>query len=391
MNRMKNRAHRFVNLAILVFVFSMSFSSLSFSDEGSDDGENFFSRAWHFWVPKVEPTVAHWFRTAEDYWVPHINDEYLPAIRNVYARLGNRFGPAIAHQYRVVMDYWGPILDHQEKIVTDYWYSRNPAYFDRWARVPAPVKKAVDHVISHSLLSLGAHGPDAQVNSQYLPERLRRALETYSKMMIPTKDVAFQNRLDWLVERLRYSAVDSEMIHCYQAIGLESTIHNAFNTGCTIFVSRSLAELLNDNELRAVLAHEMSHGDQGHLVKNIGLLGSSMGGYFTQLVSEDTVWILTGEVGPVLGKVISDGNMNLIIDRYSTKAPAIEIAADQGGVGILERAGFKRQSLKDALTLLYGYQPGDVIPPQEDEVKSLRNYPSLYSRLQAIDRAVVTR
>ena len=51
---------------------------------------------------------------------------------------------------------------------------------------------------------------------------------------------------------------------------------NDINVGCDIYVTNSLIDRLNDEQLLGVLAHELSHGDQGHLVVNLMNEGTSI-------------------------------------------------------------------------------------------------------------------
>jgi hypothetical protein len=57
------------------------------------------------------------------------------------------------------------------------------------------------------------------------------------------------------------------------------------------------------------------------------------------------------------------------------------------GTKILNAAGFSANTLISALYKLHGVKPGEEIKDETD-IKSFRNYPSLYTRLQAIRKTM---
>lgn len=105
--------------------------------------------------------------------------------------------------------------------------------------------------------------------------------------------------------------------------------------GGQFLVTTGLLRQFNDAELRGVLAHEIAHEDLGHVVKqqlvNVGL---SIGAALLERVFPGS-----GNLAPVAG--------NIIAATYSRPQ---ELAADRHAVTILQRAGYSKQTMIEALT-----------------------------------------
>lgn len=115
----------------------------------------------------------------------------------------------------------------------------------------------------------------------------------------------------------------------------DAKINAGTSGGGQFLVTTGLLRQFNDNELRGVLAHEIAHEDLGHPVKqqlvNVGLsLGAAL---------LERVFPGSGNLTPVAG--------NIIAATYSRPQ---ELAADRHAVTILNRAGYSKQTMIDALT-----------------------------------------
>ncbi|MBF0106374.1 MAG: M48 family metalloprotease [Deltaproteobacteria bacterium] len=144
-----------------------------------------------------------------------------------------------------------------------------------------------------------------------------------------------------------------------------------------------MARLLNDNELRAIIAHEMAHGDKVHGIKNLTKILKSLGLHASELMAEEAVWFLTGEVGPTLKKVTAEGNLTAIIEGNANQTPELEIEADRGGTEILLKGGFNSGHLISALMKLHGEVPSSA----SEEKDALSKHPELSVRVSAIKEA----
>jgi len=123
-------------------------------------------------------------------------------------------------------------------------------------------------------------------------------------------------------------------------VGLMDDHHvNAANAGGGHFyVTIGLLEKANDDQLRAVMAHEIAHADLGHVAKAQRLgAGLTIG-----MVLLDQIIPGTRALTPIAGQLIQSS--------YGRKE---EYQADAHGVEILQRAGYDGKSLMaDTLTWL---------------------------------------
>jgi predicted Zn-dependent protease len=113
---------------------------------------------------------------------------------------------------------------------------------------------------------------------------------------------------------------------------------NAANAGgYQFFVTTGLLQKANDDRLRAVLAHELSHQDLNHVAK-AQVLGAGLGIGAAIL---DQIFPGTGAIAPLAGQ--------LVTSQYSRGE---EYAADAHGVVLLRRAGYPKEMMVETLTWL---------------------------------------
>ena len=142
---------------------------------------------------------------------------------------------------------------------------------------------------------------------------------------------------------------------------------NAANAGGDqFFVTIGLLHKANDDRLRAVLAHELSHQDLNHVAK-AQVLAAGLGIGAAIL---DQIFPGTGAITPLAGK--------LVTSQYSRSE---EYAADAHGVVLLRRAGYPKEMMIDTLTwLLQVSGPGSggffaTHPGAADRIDAVRKMP----------------
>ena len=142
---------------------------------------------------------------------------------------------------------------------------------------------------------------------------------------------------------------------------------NAANAGGDqFFVTTGLLQKANDDRLRAVLAHELSHQDLNHVAK-AQLLGAGLGIGAAIL---DQIFPGTGAITPLAGQ--------LVTSQYSRSE---EYAADAHGVVLLRRAGYPKEMMIDTLTWLLqvsGSESGGFFathPGTADRIDAVRKLP----------------
>jgi len=140
-------------------------------------------------------------------------------------------------------------------------------------------------------------------------------------------------------------------------------INAASAGGGEFYVTSGLLQKANDQELMAVLAHEVAHDDLGHVAKAQALgAGVSIGA-----VILDQIFPGTGQLAPVAG--------TLITRSYSRKE---EYQADKHGVDLLERVGQSKEVMIQTLTWLMqteGTSGGGFFathPATGDRIEALR-------------------
>jgi predicted Zn-dependent protease len=143
---------------------------------------------------------------------------------------------------------------------------------------------------------------------------------------------------------------------------------NAANSGGGEFlVTTGLLRKANDNQLRAIMAHEAAHADLGHVSQQETInAGLSIG-----IMLLDHIWPGSSQLTPLAG--------NFIQAHYSQKD---EYQADAHGVEILRRAGYDgKNEMADTLAWLGKVESTegggffDTHPATGDRVQAVRNLP----------------
>lgn len=114
-------------------------------------------------------------------------------------------------------------------------------------------------------------------------------------------------------------------------------INAASAGGGEFYVTTGLLRKANDEQLMAVLAHEVAHDDLGHVAK-AQALGAGVG---IGAVILDQIFPGSGKIAPIAGALITRG--------YSRRE---EYAADEHGVTLLKRIGQRKEVMIDTLTWL---------------------------------------
>ena len=143
---------------------------------------------------------------------------------------------------------------------------------------------------------------------------------------------------------------------------------NAANAGNgEFYVTRGLLDRANDEQLQAVLAHEMAHNDLGHVAKAQRLeAGINLGSEILEQVIPKAA-IIT----PIAG--------TLITRKYSRTE---ELEADKHAVTLLRRVGSSKEALQNTLVWLQQTSGGgdgggwlSTHPATSDRIQALRQMP----------------
>jgi predicted Zn-dependent protease len=262
--------------------------------------------------------------------------------------------------------------------------------------IALPFKYATEGLV---LLSWNVvYGRDYFSSEKITSDKIKPGLELIDSAVLAMRDPTGgprQQRVERLLNELRPFSYSSMMSACYSVAVTESTQFNGFNTGCHIFVTRQMVDLLNDDQLRAVLAHEMSHGEVGDLVRTYGSIAREFFAHVRILMGEEMIWAVTGEVQPYNQKILDAvqkpgdshlaAQMQMIMQAFSQTAERVEIRADVNATKILARSGHSGEDLVSALELLTKaafeekQKRGGAVAN-----KDVRGYPKLQTRISAI-------
>lgn len=129
------------------------------------------------------------------------------------------------------------------------------------------------------------------------------------------------------------------------------------------YVTRGLLDQANDEQVRAVMAHEFAHNDLGHVTKAQRLqAGVELGSAILEQVIPNSA-IIT----PIAG--------TLITRAYSRSE---ELEADKHAVTLLRRVGSSKEALQNTLSWLESISGG------KDEGGWFASHPGTNDRVQAL-------
>jgi predicted Zn-dependent protease len=205
----------------------------------------------------------------------------------------------------------------------------------------------------------------------------RRLARDVEKEMGLVPDEAVQQRVKSIGARLAAVCERQELIYSFAAVDEEEV--NAFSLpGGYVFVNEGLIDKTdNDDELAAVIAHEIAHVVARHSVKRFetGL------GY--QLAQIATIAVAR-EAGAARGVSLALQSARLAYSRQD------ELDADRLGAGYLKAAGFDPKAMLTFLDKLHDihadklhYMPRGVVRPQY-----AMSHPYIPDRVRAVKEAL---
>jgi predicted Zn-dependent protease len=150
---------------------------------------------------------------------------------------------------------------------------------------------------------------------------------------------------------------------------IESAAINAYSTpgGYVFITSGAIAALQDEAELAAVLAHEIAHVSERHIVRElrIGTEGESVEQTLVRLLSSP------GETGRTTFLLAVDEALNILFERGFRKEE--ELAADRLAALLLANAGYDPLALRRFMARMQGgpAQPSRTHPPSPDRLAAL--------------------
>jgi Zn-dependent protease with chaperone function len=113
---------------------------------------------------------------------------------------------------------------------------------------------------------------------------------------------------------------------------------NAYSLGPSIYITESMLSLLDDGELTAVIAHEISHSEYGHyLARMVYGIGSPIL-YLRNLVFSDIYSLTIGQSDAYMRKIMKEGQLKMVQEILDGASLQQEMQADCLAANWLARA-----------------------------------------------------
>lgn len=174
----------------------------------------------------------------------------------------------------------------------------------------------------------------------------------------------------------RVAQVSDRQDYAYQFYLIEKDEFNAFTVpGGSVYIFTGLLDRLkNDDEIAAVLAHEVGHCSAKHTIKKFqAALGYQLLGSIVMSQVE------MGEMAAQVASMSSDAVMQLVFSAYGRQD---ELEADKLGLKYMNFAGYDMNAMISTFELLKKESKGPEVPT------ILRTHPHLDDRIAAVKEEI---
>ena len=177
-----------------------------------------------------------------------------------------------------------------------------------------------------------ASGCILETASEPAPAPARKPPEASAKPLDPSQTARLQRIM---VPLLRAGNRTRSLNQARVGVIQDSNINAANAGGGEFYVTTGLLQKANDDQLRGILAHEIAHDDLGHVAR-AQVLGTGLN---VGVILLEQIFPGSSAITPIAGTLIA---------RAHSRSEESE--ADRHAVVILERAGFSKNVMIDALT-----------------------------------------
>ncbi|MBP9682690.1 MAG: M48 family metalloprotease [Bacteriovorax sp.] len=145
---------------------------------------------------------------------------------------------------------------------------------------------------------------------------------------------------------------------------------NAFSLGRAIYVTQEALKILEENELTAVIAHEMAHREFGHYLARMVYTTGSPILHLRNLIFSEIYYLTTGEADDYLRQVMENGQLSLIQEILGGASLRQEMQSDCVAANWLERARLQGYNLHPldlnrATNKIMGMDIGEIVKYDE--------------------------
>jgi beta-barrel assembly-enhancing protease len=209
-----------------------------------------------------------------------------------------------------------------------------------------------------ALFVILATGCVLETASQPAPSPTRKSPEASAKPLEPSQTARLQRIM---VPLLRAGNKTRSLDQVRVGVIQDSNINAANAGGGEFYVTTGLLQKANDDQLRGILAHEVAHDDLGHVAR-AQVLGTGLN---IGVILLEQILPGSSAITPIAGTLIA---------RAHSRSEELE--ADRHAVEILERAGYSKNVMIDALAW--------VMKSSQDGGGFLSTHPATTDRIDAL-------
>lgn len=287
--------------------------------------------------------------------------------------------PAAQWLYHQALQPVGEKISDQLHVFSTNQNKQNSPFDQAESNFPSFAKKNYEKII-YGVYSFLKSIPENQLSEELRPgkdvlDHLYTAYHLKKTKMTPS-EIELQRTFD----EIKKYTLDPDMIPCLRVHLIDIPTENAFNTGCNIFISKELYQVVSQDELVAILAHELGHSAHGDGIHSFLFTQSQFATHGALLWMDEMSWFLTGTQYEHL-EALQNGNfLEMVINSIGNEAPAVEKNADIMAVKSLLKAKKNPRLLSQALIKLTTRRQATSTKPS-----SVRQYPDLKARLDHIE------
>lgn len=284
--------------------------------------------------------------------------------------------PSLQLAYKSYYDAFGSRIGSFVLQAIDSYEAKSSTELNVSPRYPAVLKKSYEKFV-YSLFDFLKNVPIESINSSLQTgfDILGHSSRAVSGVEENTIEL---QRVQRAVDRMRPYALDPDMRSCMKGHIIDVPIENAFTTGCHIFLTQETAQNLSDDQLLAVVSHEMGHSARGDSLDNFVVLLKQAGKHTGLLLLDEASWFLTGDDYEHFKALQAGEFLDLVLRSFGVQAEKIELMADLAAVKMLLQAGQSEELLVSALIRLVAGNS------DTEESNQVRKYPSLEKRIVVI-------
>lgn len=192
--------------------------------------------------------------------------------------------------------------------------------------------------------------------SKYFPEFMGTYLSTQNRLYKHSQNQEINESVASAFRRVESQVQNKAMQKHIEVRALDSYVENAITMGSNIFVSRMLVESLTEDELTAVIAHELGHVNRADNLKSAAAKTKAFAVHVIDTLLQSAKLVVQPESDDTLAELSQMGSLVYIGNKIDQSIIPIEVAADMEAVDILIASGINPEALKSAIRKVSGIE-----------------------------------